>query len=188
MKGKKVFLVDNFDSFTMNVYHLFSELTEHITVKRADKTNIEEIKRENPDLIILSPGPGKPEDAELSLKILKEFDGKKTVFGICLGMQCMAVYKKGKVDRLSPVHGKKHKVFHKGETIFKNIPSPFFAARYHSLAVFNLNDMEVIATTEDNIIMGIQNKKSRFYGVQFHPESFLTEYGLRIAENVLNLC
>ncbi len=188
MKGKKVFLLDNFDSFTMNVYHLFSRLTKEITVKRADKTDILQIKKENPDLIILSPGPGKPEEAELSLEILKEFEGEKTVFGICLGMQCMAVYKGGKVDKLTPIHGKKDKIFHRGKGVFKNIPSPFHAARYHSLAISDLKEMEITAETESKVIMGVQNIKSRFFGVQFHPESFLTEYGLRIAKNVLDLC
>ncbi len=186
---KRIFILDNFDSFTMNVFHLFSNFSKNIIVKRADKTNISDIKKFNPHLLIISPGPGTPENSKLSLLAIEQFKETIPVFGICLGMQCMAIWNNGKVEKTAPVHGKKEAVFHNNKSILRNIPSPFFAARYHSLFVSNPgNNFETIAKTKTGIPMAIAHKKYKLVGVQFHPESFLTEYGLEIGKNVLSLC
>lgn len=186
---KRIYILDNFDSFTMNVFHLFSNFTDKITVGRADNSTIELIERFEPDILIISPGPGKPEEAILSLQAIEYFKDKIPIFGICLGMQCMAIWDKGKVEKATPVHGKKDIIHHNGQGIFREIPSPFYVARYHSLYVSETGkNFQVIAKNKEDIPMAIKHKKYKTYGVQFHPESFLTEYGLRIAENVLSLC
>ncbi|BBB33187.1 anthranilate synthase component II [Thermotomaculum hydrothermale] len=186
---KRIFLLDNFDSFTMNVYHLFSNFTNKIEVERADKTSIDLINKYNPDLLIISPGPGKPEDAKLSIEAIDFFKGKIPLFGICLGMQCMAVWDRGKVNKTKPIHGKTDLITHKKQGILKNIPAPFKVARYHSLYVANPGkNFKVIARNREGIPMAITHTRYKIFGVQFHPESFLTEFGLRIAENVLSFC
>ncbi len=186
---KKVFILDNFDSFTMNVCHLFSTLAREVTVKRADRTDITEIIKFNPDLLIISPGPGKPENAKLSLEAIDYFKDKIPVFGICLGMQCMAIWGNGKVEKTAPIHGKQSLVFHNNHNLLKDIPSPFYVARYHSLFVSNPGKgFEVIASTKDGIPMAMAHRKYKLFGVQFHPESFLTEYGLEIGKNALYYC
>ena len=185
----RIFILDNYDSFTMNVYHLFSHLSKDIIVKRADKTDLSDIEKSKPDLIIISPGPGKPEEATLSLQAIERFKEKTPVFGICLGMQCMAVWNNGVVEKTTPMHGKKDLILNNKKSFLFSLPEKFYVARYHSLFVSNPGkDFEVIATNKEGIPMAMVHKKLKLFAVQFHPESFLTQYGREIAENVVKLC
>lgn len=183
-------MIDNYDSFVYNLVRYFEELNEKVCVYRNDKITIEEIKVLNPEGIIISPGPKSPKDAGISLQIIKEFKGKIPILGICLGHQVIAQYFGGRIIKgIKPVHGKISEVFHNGEGIFKGLPTPFKATRYHSLVVEPSNlplDLDVTAQTVDGIIMGIKHKKYCIEGVQFHPEAELTEYGHEMLENFIN--
>jgi anthranilate synthase/aminodeoxychorismate synthase-like glutamine amidotransferase len=184
-------LIDNYDSFTYNLVQYFGELGADIKVFRNDKVTLDELIALKPAQLVISPGPGDPaKDAGISLEAIRHFTGKIPVLGVCLGHQCLGVLYGGKVERAPRLmHGKTSPVIHNEQGIFKDIPSPFDAMRYHSLIVYEpiSAELEVTATTPEGEIMGLKHKSAPTYGVQFHPESILTEYGKRILQNFLNL-
>ncbi len=184
-------LIDNYDSFTYNLVQYFGELGAEVKVYRNDQVSIEELKRLNPTHLVISPGPGEPiKDDGISSEAIKYFTGKIPVLGVCLGHQCLGAVFGGEVKRAQRLmHGKTSKVHHNGEGIFKNIPSPFEAMRYHSLVVYDPipNELEATAFTPEEEIMGLKHKQHHTYGVQFHPESILTEHGKQILKNFLDL-
>lgn len=184
-------LIDNYDSFTYNLVQYFGELGADIRVFRNDQVSLSELMRLNPSHLVISPGPGEPlKDDGISSEAIKHFTGKIPVLGVCLGHQCLGAVFGGEVKRAPRLmHGKTSKVNHNGEGIFKNIPSPFEAMRYHSLVVYDPipNELEVTAFTSEEEIMGLKHKEHDTYGVQFHPESILTEHGKQILKNFLDL-
>lgn len=185
-----ILLIDNYDSFTYNLFQYFAELGEKVKVVRNDKISTQQIKDLNPDYIVISPGPKTPIEAGISVEVIKEFYKSKPILGVCLGHQCIAYAFGSKIVKLDKiVHGKVSKIYHKNKSIFKNIENPFKATRYHSLIVERSSfspELEVIAETDDNIIMGIRHKKYKnVIGVQFHPESILTDAGKKILFNFI---
>jgi len=182
-------LIDNYDSFTYNLYQYFLKEHINITIKRNDKITFKDIHKINPSKIIISPGPKTPKQSGISKQIIKEFGTKIPILGICLGHQCIADTFGGKVNKLNKIiHGNTSKIYHNKKGIFNNIPNPFLAARYHSLIVTKLPScFEIIAWTKNKIIMGIQHKKWPIIGLQFHPESFLTEKGETIIKNFIKI-
>lgn len=186
-----ILVIDNYDSFTYNLVQYLGELGEKLVVYRNDKITIDQIRKIAPESILISPGPGIPEDAGVSKSVIKEFAGKLPILGVCLGHQAMAEVFGAKVVRGSRImHGKVSPIFHTGVDIFKDVPSPFEATRYHSLIVKpdTLSDpLEVIAWTRDEEIMAIRHKNYPMWGVQFHPESILTLEGMKILKNFLEL-
>lgn len=184
-------LIDNYDSFTYNLVQYFGELGADIKVFRNDQVTMDQLVALNPSHLVISPGPGEPlKDDGISSDAIKYFDGKIPVFGVCLGHQALGAVFGGKVDRAQRLmHGKTSKVTHNGQGIFKDIPSPFEAMRYHSLVVYDPipAELEVTAITPEEEIMGLKHKEHHTYGVQFHPESILTEHGKQILKNFLDL-
>lgn len=184
-------LIDNYDSFTYNLVQYFGEIGANILVFRNDKISLDELIALKPTHLVISPGPGDPiKDGGISPAAMSYFSGKIPVFGVCLGHQCLGAIYGGKVDRAPRLmHGKTSPVTHNGKGIFQNIPSPFNAMRYHSLIVYAPipEELEVIAETEEGEIMALKHKVFQTYGVQFHPESILTEYGKSILQNFINL-
>jgi len=191
IKNKKIdiLMIDNYDSFTFNLVQYLGILGENIKVRRNDRISIDEIREMSPAKIVISPGPGKPDEAGMSKKIIEYFYRDIPILGVCLGHQCIAeVFGAGIINSGIVVHGKTSMVYHDSRTIFKGIENPFKAARYHSL-IIDINtipdDFEISARTKDGIIMGIRHKKYNLEGVQFHPESFLTDCGLNIINNFI---
>jgi anthranilate synthase/phosphoribosyltransferase len=184
-------LIDNYDSFTYNLVQYFGELGAEIKVFRNDQVTMNQLIALNPSHLVISPGPGEPiKDDGISADAIKHFDGKIPVLGVCLGHQCLGAVFGGKVDRAQRLmHGKTSKVTHNGQGIFKGIPSPFEAMRYHSLVVYDPipAELEVTAITPEEEIMGLKHREHQTYGVQFHPESILTEHGKQILKNFLDL-
>ena len=187
LKLKKLLVIDNYDSFTYNLVQLFLTFDLEILVRRNDRTSLAEIEALGPDYLIISPGPKAPRQSGLSLEIIRAFYDKLPVLGVCLGMQCINEVFGGRTVRAPrPVHGKTDAVFHQGANIFGGLPSPFIAARYHSLAVEPGNGPLVIsARTGDGVPMGLYHPGHPLFGVQFHPESFMTDHGRKIAANFL---
>jgi anthranilate synthase/aminodeoxychorismate synthase-like glutamine amidotransferase len=186
-----ILMIDNYDSFTYNLVQYLGELGQTVKVYRNDALNIDEIRRMKPSKIVISPGPGRPEDAGISCQVIRQFSGKVPILGVCLGHQAIGLVFGGKVvvaKRL--MHGKTSNVYHNNKDIFKGIPNPFVATRYHSLLVENkdLPDcLEVTAFTSDKEIMGLKHKEYPVWGVQFHPESILTKNGKQILGNFIKL-
>jgi len=184
-------LIDNYDSFTYNLVQYFGELGADIRVYRNDQISLNELIALKPDHLVISPGPGEPlKDGGISAEAVKYFTGKVPVLGVCLGHQCLGAVYGGKVDRAPQLmHGKTSPVTHNGQGIFKDIPTPFEAMRYHSLVVYEPipAELEVIAKTDDGEIMGLKHKQHPTYGVQFHPESILTEHGKDLLKNFLDI-
>jgi anthranilate synthase/aminodeoxychorismate synthase-like glutamine amidotransferase len=178
-------LIDNYDSFTYNLYQAFLELGENLIVRRNDGISPDEIEELAPDSIILSPGPGTPSEAGISNAVVERFSGSVPILGICLGHQCIANVFGGRIERLdSVVHGKTSSVHHNGKGLFRGVASPFDAARYHSLHAVDLPDcLEVTARSDADVIMGIKHRDMAVFGLQFHPESFLTGKGREILRN-----
>lgn len=187
MPACRVFLIDNFDSFTYNIAHGLAAAGATVEVRRADGVDLDGLEADLPDLLVLSPGPGRPQDAHLSLAAIRRFAGKVPIFGVCLGMQCLAVAYGGTVEPgADPVHGKTTRILHDGRGLFQGLPSPIRAARYHSLCVSSVPPcLEVTARSGDGIPMALRHRGIRMAGVQFHPESFLTDDGPAILEHVL---
>lgn len=185
----KILVIDNYDSFTYNLVQLLGGFNCEIIVKRNDEINVDEIEKINPDKILISPGPGKPEDSKVSLDAIKKFGKKIPILGVCLGHQAIGICFGGKVVRASKLmHGKTSKIKHNEKRIFKSLPQNFIATRYHSLIVDKktLPDyLEITATSEDGMIMGIKHKKYPIEGIQFHPESILTTEGKNLIKNWL---
>jgi len=184
-------LIDNYDSFTYNLVQYFGELGAEIKVFRNDQVTMNQLIALNPSHLVISPGPGEPiKDDGISSDAIKYFDGKIPVLGVCLGHQALGAVFGGKVDRAQRLmHGKTSKVTHTGQGIFKGVPSPFEAMRYHSLVVYDPipAELEVTAITPEEEIMGLKHREHQTYGVQFHPESILTEHGKQILKNFLDL-
>jgi anthranilate synthase/aminodeoxychorismate synthase-like glutamine amidotransferase len=182
-------LIDNYDSFTYNLYQYLSEMGVQVQVTRNDSVTLENIERLAPERIVISPGPGRPENAGISNEVIRHFGGKVPILGVCLGHQCIAQAYGGTVDHAGEIkHGKTSFVYHDGKSIFKEIPNPFAAVRYHSLAVKKEGlpeCLEVSARTDNGIIMGLRHKKYAVEGVQFHPESIMTKSGKDLLRNFL---
>ncbi len=184
-------VIDNFDSFTYNLVQYYGQLGVEQRVFRNDAITVEEALKLNPDKVLLSPGPCSPSEAGVTLEMIGAFAGKKPIFGVCLGHQAVGQYFGGKVVRAGRLmHGKTSPIRHKGTDVFKGLPSPFPATRYHSLLVerATLPDcLEITAETAEGEIMGLRHKTLPIYGVQFHPESYATENGLQLLKNFLEL-
>jgi anthranilate synthase component II len=183
----RLVMIDNYDSFTYNLVQLFYEFDLEVMVFRHDGIDLAGIAALNPDWLCISPGPKAPEQAGISKIAIAHFYRQIPILGVCLGHQALnEVFGGATVRAPVPVHGKRQQVFHQGQGLFKGLPSPFGAARYHSLmAVPNSPELEVTAKTGDGVIMGLQHRTFPLHGVQFHPESFLTDHGKGLAANFL---
>lgn len=185
-----ILLIDNYDSFTYNLYQYVGTFTPDIRVVRNDKITIQEIETMNPDKILLSPGPKTPQEAGICMETVRHFYDKKSILGVCLGHQCIGAAFGGTVTYAREIlHGKQSVISHDESSLFTGINSPIKIARYHSLAVSeeNLPDcLTVLAKTEDGEIMAIRHKDYPVVGLQFHPESIYTEHGKRLIENFVN--
>ncbi|MCH2386733.1 MAG: aminodeoxychorismate/anthranilate synthase component II [Opitutales bacterium] len=179
-----ILLIDNYDSFTYNLFQYLSTIDEDVMVVRNDRIDINRIALLAPDLIVLSPGPGGPDSAGICVEATRAFMGRLPILGICLGMQAIAVSQGAKVVRArEPMHGKTRSVVHEGNRLFQGLPSPLTVTRYHSLAVerHSLPDSLVVdAESEDGEIMALSHRTHPIWGVQFHPEALLTEYGMEL--------
>lgn len=186
-----ILLVDNYDSFTYNVYQVMSALGAKVEVRRNDELDLEDVETLRPRGIVLSPGPGGPDDAGISCRLLSQYN-EVPVLGVCLGHQCVGAAFGGVVVRAPEIrHGKTSQVYHRGQGVFTGIPSPFEAVRYHSLAVDPRSlptCLEITAQTADGVIMGIRHRERDVEGVQFHPESILTRHGPQLLRNYLVRC
>lgn len=184
-----ILMIDNYDSFTYNLVQYFGELGAEIVVHRNDQITLETVKTLQPNHIVISPGPGNPDDGGISNEVLRRLGQTIPILGVCLGHQCIGQVYGGKVVRAPRLmHGKTSSVYHQGTGIFSGVPSPFKATRYHSLIVEEpLPDcLQVTAFTRDGEVMGLKHKEYPVVGVQFHPESILTEHGKRILQNFLD--
>ncbi|MDZ7833324.1 MAG: aminodeoxychorismate/anthranilate synthase component II [Desulfobacterales bacterium] len=181
-------VIDNYDSFTHNLVQMFMGYRLDIRVFRNDGITIAQALEINPSYLLISPGPKDPENAGMSMPLIRCFTGNTPILGVCLGMQCINEVMGGEtVPAPVPVHGKKSRILHNRSGIFRGLPSPFTAARYHSLMVKPLGgELEIHAWTSDHIIMGLSHPRYPVFGVQFHPESFMTEYGQGLARNFLS--
>lgn len=186
-----ILLIDNYDSFTYNIAQYFGEMGEKIEVIRNDAITIAEIRKKKPDQIVISPGPGYPKNAGISLDVVRKFGDKIPILGVCLGHQAIGEAYGGKIVHAKTLmHGKTSHVIHEGRGIFRGIENPFEATRYHSLVVERKSlpdDLEITAWTADKEIMGFQHRKHQVYGVQFHPESIITMRGKQLLRNFLEV-
>ena len=188
----RLFVLDNYDSFTYNLVQYFGELEAEVEVRRNDACLAEELDLSAFDGLVLSPGPCAPDKAGISLALIERFAGKIPILGVCLGHQCVGQAFGGRIvraDRL--MHGKTSPIHHDAKDLFANLPDPFTATRYHSLVIepASLPEcLETTARTEENEIMGIRHREHPIWGVQFHPESLATENGIMILKNFLTLC
>ena len=184
-----ILLIDNYDSFTYNLYQYLCELGAEVSVVRNDKITLGQIRNMNPEKIVVSPGPCTPDKAGISNEVVREFGPIIPVLGVCLGHQCVGQTFGGIVGKAGEImHGKTSLIHHDGEGVFSGIPSPFEAIRYHSLVVYEEdlpNELEVTAWTQSGIVMGIRHKEYDIQGIQFHPESIMTQYGKEILGNFL---
>jgi anthranilate synthase/aminodeoxychorismate synthase-like glutamine amidotransferase len=186
-----ILLIDNYDSFTYNLYQYLSELGAEVKVARNDKITLKEIEKMAPERIVISPGPGRPEDAGISNGVIAKFGETIPILGVCLGHQCIGQVYGAVVDHTGEIkHGKTSFIYHDGRGVFKGVASPFAAVRYHSLAIkrYTLPScLEMSAWTKNDIIMGVRHREHPVEGVQFHPESILTKEGKEILGNFLKL-
>jgi anthranilate synthase/aminodeoxychorismate synthase-like glutamine amidotransferase len=187
-----VLVIDNYDSFTYNLVQYLGELGAKIRVRRNDQVTVDEIAAMAPEQIVISPGPGRPEDAGITCDVIRRFGPTTPLLGVCLGHQAIGLVYGGTVCRAqAPMHGKTSTVVHDGKGVFAGLTAPFEAGRYHSLIISNANvpnELEVAARTkEDNTIMAVRHRTYPVHGVQFHPESVLTDEGRRILRNFLEL-
>ena len=182
-------MIDNYDSFTYNLVQYFSELGQEVVVERNDKISLKEIKNLNPEFLVLSPGPCTPNEAGISLEIVSNFKGKIPILGVCLGHQSIGQAFGGKITHAKTImHGKTSDIHHTNKGVFKGLSNPFTATRYHSLVIERESlpeCFEITAWTDDEEIMGIRHKELFIEGVQFHPESILSEYGHDLLRNFI---
>lgn len=187
----RVTLIDNYDSFTWNLVHYLGSLGAEVSVLRNDSASVGDVMADNPDAIVLSPGPCTPKEAGICLDLIAAAGADVPLFGVCLGHQAIGDAYGGKVVRApQPVHGKLSEVLHQGGTVFRGINGPFQATRYHSLVIDRATmpaDLAVTAETADGLVMGVSHRSRPAHGVQFHPESILSEHGHLILKNFLDL-
>ncbi|RYZ05623.1 MAG: aminodeoxychorismate/anthranilate synthase component II [Myxococcales bacterium] len=183
----KLLVIDNYDSFTFNLVQMFRSYDLAISVLRADSLSVEDALRLQPDYVLVSPGPKSPATAGISTELIRRGQGEFPILGVCLGMQCMNEAFGGRTVRAPlPMHGKTSAVHHDGEGLFAGVPQPFTVARYHSLAITGISEkLRVNARSADGVPMAVQHAHHPLFGVQFHPESFLTEHGFTLVENFL---
>ncbi len=186
-----VLIIDNYDSFTYNLVHIVGSVTEHYNVIRNDVMTIDEIKKLNPDKILISPGPGRPEKAGVTEDLIRELGNRIPMLGVCLGHQAIGqVFGAKVVYAPKLMHGKTSQIYHDSKSLFENIPDGFTATRYHSLVLDPEtipDDLIVTARSEDEVIMGVRHKTWPIEGIQFHPESILTTEGPQLVRNWLKL-
>ena len=186
-----ILLLDNYDSFTYNLAQYLGELGCHVEVHRNDKITVEEIARRKPERIVISPGPCTPQEAGISVELIERLAGKFPILGVCLGHQAIGAAFGGKIIRAPKLfHGKTSKIHHDGKNIYRQLPDPLTATRYHSLIVERKSlprELAVTAETDDGIIMGLRHRRHKIEGVQFHPESVLTDSGKQLLQNFLSL-
>ena len=192
MSGPHVVVVDNYDSFTYNLVQYLGELGATVTVMRNDVVTVAQVAAARPDRIVVSPGPGRPEDAGITMAVIRQLGEKTPILGVCLGHQAIGAVYGGSVVRAPvPMHGKTSMITHDGRGVFRGLDGPFVASRYHSLVVADEGfpaELEVSARTEgDGIIMGVRHRRFPVHGVQFHPESILTGEGKHILRNFLEV-
>jgi len=185
-------MIDNYDSFTFNLVQYFGELGQKVKVLRNDEVNLDQIEDLNPEFIVISPGPCTPNEAGISIEAIKEFSGKIPILGVCLGHQAIGAAFGAKIIKSKKImHGKTSKITHTNQSvIFNNIPRKFIATRYHSLVIDKQsinNEIEITSWSDNKEIMSIEHKELPIYGVQYHPEAILTEYGEQLIENFLNI-
>ncbi len=184
-------LLDNYDSFTYNLAQYLGQMGQQLEVHRNDQITLDEIGRKRPERIVISPGPCTPAEAGISVALIERFAGKIPILGVCLGHQAIGAAFGGRVIRAPQVmHGKTSEIHHDGRTIFRDLPQDFPATRYHSLIVEKSTlpgELEISAETADGTIMGLRHRKLKVEGVQFHPESVLTDAGFRLLENFLTI-
>jgi anthranilate synthase component II len=184
-------LIDNYDSFTYNLYQYLSELGAEVDVFRNDKIDIEDIDQMAPEQIVISPGPCTPKEAGVSVATVRRFAGRMPLLGVCLGHQCIGEAFGGVVAGAGEIkHGKMSRISHDGKGVFEGLPNPFGAVRYHSLAIVPESlpaELEVTATSESGVIMGVRHRRFVLEGVQFHPESILTQAGKGLLANFLSM-
>ncbi|OGO24539.1 MAG: anthranilate/aminodeoxychorismate synthase component II [Chloroflexi bacterium RBG_16_50_9] len=184
-------LIDNYDSFTYNLFQYLSELGEQVNVVRNDRITLDDVVRLSPERIVISPGPGNPEQAGISNEVIRHFGDSIPILGVCLGHQCIGYTYGGTVSHAGEIkHGKTSLIYHDGKGVFKDLKNPFSAVRYHSLAVKREgfpDCLEVSAWTENKLIMGLRHREFPVEGVQFHPESIMTKEGKDLLRNFLNL-
>jgi para-aminobenzoate synthetase component II len=185
-----ILLIDNYDSFTYNLAQFLGQLGEKLEVRRNDQITLDEIADRKPQRIVISPGPGEPQNAGICIDVIHQFTGKIPILGVCLGHQAIGYAFGGNVVRAPTLmHGKTSRIHHDSKTIFRELPQDFVATRYHSLIVENKgfpSELEISAET-DGLIMGLRHRKLQLEGVQFHPESVLTEVGMQMLRNFLSL-
>jgi len=192
-RNKKIdiLMIDNYDSFTFNLVQYLGILGENIKVRRNDRISLDEIEEMGPAKIVISPGPGRPDDAGISKDLIKRFYKKIPILGVCLGHQSIGeVFGARVINSGTVVHGKTSEIHHDGKTIYKGIENPFTAARYHSLILKPdtiPSSFEITAQTVDGTVMGIRHRDCPLEGIQFHPESFLTPCGMKILKNFIDL-
>jgi anthranilate synthase/aminodeoxychorismate synthase-like glutamine amidotransferase len=186
-----IFVLDNYDSFTYNLVQYLGEMGQKVEVRRNDQVTVADVERMKPERIVISPGPCTPQEAGISIELIQKMAGKRPVLGVCLGHQALGAAFGGKVIRADQLmHGKTSAIEHDGKTIFGGIPSPLTATRYHSLIVSEKGlpkELEISARTRDGVIMGLRHRKFPVEGVQFHPESVLTDAGKKLIANFLSL-
>ena len=186
-----ILVIDNYDSFTFNLVQYLGEMGQELKVFRNDAIGLSEIAGLAPNSIVISPGPGRPENSGMIIPLIREFSGKVPILGVCLGHQAIGAAFGGDVIPAPQImHGKTSEIFHDGRTIFDGLPNPFRATRYHSLVVSPETlpgCLEISAKTEDGVIMGLRHREMAVEGVQFHPESILTETGKKVLSNFLNM-
>jgi anthranilate synthase/aminodeoxychorismate synthase-like glutamine amidotransferase len=190
MEEAMILLIDNYDSFTYNLYHYLGELGADVRVFRNNKITLEAIAAMKPEKIVISPGPCTPKEAGISCEVITRFGERTPILGVCLGHQCIGAAFGGEIIRApSIMHGKLSEIIHDGETIFRGVKNPFAAMRYHSLVIDPQRlpaDLNVSARTDDGVIMSVRHQKLPIEGVQFHPESILTEEGKKLLKNFLD--
>ncbi len=185
-----ILVLDNYDSFTYNLVQYFGELGAELVVRRNDRTTIDEVEELHPEKICISPGPGTPDEAGISNDLIRHFGPRIPVLGVCLGHQCIGQVYGGEVVRAERImHGKTSPILHEGDGVFRGLPIPFEATRYHSLIVRREtlpDELEVVAETSDREIMGLRHRQYPVHGVQFHPESIMTGEGKKLLANFLS--